>query len=357
MRNLGLDLLRLLAVVLVLGRHLRPPESGNGFLGAWKTGGWVGVDLFFVLSGFLVSGLLYREFQRTRHLDIVRFLVRRAFKIYPAFWVLLAFTVVVRYLTSRAIPTRQLIGEALFLQNYLGGLWNHTWSLAVEEHFYIAIAAIFSYLVVRRKQNPFSVVPTLTMVIVATCLSLRIAGLFLWEEYSHQTHLYGTHIRIDSLMWGVLLGYLWHFRGLEEKLSPFRTSLMVSAGALMLTPAFVFPLEKYPLVSVFGVTLFFVGSGFLLLAAIRMGSSKSVVLRTGGALGASSYSIYLWHMPVATWGWGFLSNATGIENYMTYVLFYFTGSLGLGWIMNKALEWPMLQVRDRLFPSQSPNPR
>jgi peptidoglycan/LPS O-acetylase OafA/YrhL len=61
MRNLGLDLLRLLAVVLVLGRHLNLPKNPSPLLIAWNRGGWVGVDLFFVLSGFLISGLLFTD--------------------------------------------------------------------------------------------------------------------------------------------------------------------------------------------------------------------------------------------------------------------------------------------------------
>jgi len=77
-----IDLLRALAVFLVLGRHLRPcPADINPVLrhitAVWKRGGWVGVDLFFVLSGFLVSGLLFREYEKYHKLHIGRFLIRR----------------------------------------------------------------------------------------------------------------------------------------------------------------------------------------------------------------------------------------------------------------------------------------
>lgn len=83
MRNTGLDLLRLVAILLVLGRHLLPGYENNTFLSIWRTGGWVGVDLFFVLSGFLVSGLLFEEYKKRGSLDLKRFLIRRGFKIYP----------------------------------------------------------------------------------------------------------------------------------------------------------------------------------------------------------------------------------------------------------------------------------
>ena len=120
MRNLGLDILRLTAVVLVLGNHLHLPLTGNSFLTAWATGGWIGVDLFFVLSGFLVSGLLFREYIRDQKVDLRRFLIRRGFKIYPAFYALLLFTIFVRIATDQSIGIRSLLGELLFLQNYLG---------------------------------------------------------------------------------------------------------------------------------------------------------------------------------------------------------------------------------------------
>ncbi len=88
MRNKGLDFLRLIAVVLVLVRHLVLPHQPGVLLSMLNQAGWIGVDLFFVLSGFLISSLLFGEYQATGDIDTIRFLVRRAFKIYPPFWVL-----------------------------------------------------------------------------------------------------------------------------------------------------------------------------------------------------------------------------------------------------------------------------
>jgi len=141
LRNIGLDALRCIAVWLVLFRHLPIPSKATGFfaesLRVLHRGGWIGVDLFFVLSGFLVSGLLFREFQRTGSASIKRFLIRRGFKIYPPFWVLIGATVVMRcWFEKTGIQWSNLVGELLFLQNYYDCLWGHTWSLAVEEHFY-----------------------------------------------------------------------------------------------------------------------------------------------------------------------------------------------------------------------------
>jgi peptidoglycan/LPS O-acetylase OafA/YrhL len=82
MRNERLDILRCIAILLVFGRH--------GFIyGTWMNVGWAGVDLFFVLSGFLISGLLFNEYQKTGEISLKRFYLRRGFKIYPAFWAML----------------------------------------------------------------------------------------------------------------------------------------------------------------------------------------------------------------------------------------------------------------------------
>src|SRR5258708_39463837 len=139
---LSLAVLRAVAVLLVIGHHVQFGSDAPAVLRAWHLGGWIGVDLFFVLSGFLVSGLLFREQMRYGTVRVGRFLVRRGLKIYPAFYCFLLATLVVITVSKKCPPADQITGEVLFLQNYLGGVWNHTWSLAVEEHFYIGIALL-----------------------------------------------------------------------------------------------------------------------------------------------------------------------------------------------------------------------
>ena len=132
-RLLQLDVLRGIAVLLVMGYHLPAlPILSNA--------GYLSVDLFFVLSGFLVSGLLFREIQSTGGVNLSRFYLRRALKIYPSVYLLLALTYL---LFTAALGWAQVsntaLGDLLLSQNYLGGLWGHTWSLAVEEHFYLLL--------------------------------------------------------------------------------------------------------------------------------------------------------------------------------------------------------------------------
>lgn len=135
MRQRELDLLRGLAIILVLFRHY------NIFTPLFNIG-WMGVDLFFVLSGYLVSGLLFKEYLKYGSIKAMRFLIRRGFKIYPLFYLLMIITIILQILIKKPLTSYQLFSELLFVQNYFGNFYYHTWSLAVEEHFYVLLTIL-----------------------------------------------------------------------------------------------------------------------------------------------------------------------------------------------------------------------
>src|SRR3989338_4897751 len=122
-----LDVLRGIAVLLVLGRHIvQVPAGGIGLflMDVWQNCGWIGVDLFFVLSGFLVSGLLFSEYKLHGSIELSRFFIRRGLKIYPAYY-LMGLASVVYFITfGFRVPPMNVISEALFIQNYTDvSLW------------------------------------------------------------------------------------------------------------------------------------------------------------------------------------------------------------------------------------------
>src|ERR1700689_2911940 len=116
------DFLRCFAIFLVMFPHCRDiaPEL-PGVISTLFTQihlvGWIGVDLFFVLSGFLVSGLLFDEYDATGRLDIRRFFIRRGFKIIPAFYVLTAFTAVYDLLVQGRVIKKDLLHDLFFMQS------------------------------------------------------------------------------------------------------------------------------------------------------------------------------------------------------------------------------------------------
>ena len=149
-RNQSLDILRCVAVLLVLGIHVPHYRL-------WARVGWTGVDLFFVLSGFLISGLLFRDYQEHGSIDWKRFLIRRGFKIYPSYYMFLWIAAILLVLIGHHYNMRSmLLGNAVFVGNYfqqtvtIGPFW-HLWSIAVEEHFYVLLPVPRSYCTTLRK--------------------------------------------------------------------------------------------------------------------------------------------------------------------------------------------------------------
>jgi peptidoglycan/LPS O-acetylase OafA/YrhL len=352
-----LDVLRFLAIFLVIGNHLPmcPPETNIVFykiFEAWNLGGWIGVDLFFVLSGFLVSGLLFREYQKTQTIDFKQFLIRRGFKIYPPFWALIIITSLVTAFITRDFYRKGMLGEALFLQNYFSYFWEHTWSLAVEEHFYLLLCLVF-FILLRFKKTPFNAIPNIFIFLAIACLAMRQATA-IFGVYQYGTIIEPTHLRLDSLFFGVLISYLWHFRNLSENayLIEYKTFIGI-IGVICLLPAFFFKMSSHVWIGVFGVTFFYLGSGLLLLAFLKSDFSKNRFLPVLAAIGTYSYSIYLWNMPLQIWLDKFLKYEFGEYNWQIFAVTCFFGTFAVGIGMSKLVEYPMLKIRDRFFPAKN----
>ncbi|MCE9604360.1 MAG: acyltransferase [Planctomycetia bacterium] len=365
-RLVGLDLLRLFAVLLVLGRHIPlPPESVRiplrGFFEYWFRGGWVGVDLFFVLSGFLVAGLLFNEYQACGTISPWRFYVRRGWKIYPAFYVMIGVTLAYYAYRGVYLPKPAVLSELLFLQSYLPGLWNHTWSLAVEEHFYLLLPLVLVGLLRWNKKSvaPLRSILPLAGVVGALCLYWRIAR---WEAhpvFDNQTNLFPTHLRLDGLFFGVALSYLYHFHkpSFISLLKPWRGVLLI-AGLLLLAPAFYWTFAD-PILFTVGFTMFYIGGGLLLVGVLLCDLPRDGfvggVLKRLAKLGSYSYSIYLWHMPFLVWGVPLVQRMLGRPlGFSGAVVVYLSGSLVCGVVMAKCVEMPALKLRERWFPARSP---
>ena len=359
-RIVGLDLLRLLAVSLVLGRHLWDappslPRAARVFFAAWQRGGWVGVDLFFVLSGFLVSGLLFAEFRESGRISPLRFYARRAWKIYPPYLVMIAATTGAILAQGFIFQRIQLVAEVLFFQNYVKGLWNHTWSLAVEEHFYLLLPLACLLVIHHRRRRAPSLrgIVFVGVAVAVAELALRAAYIRGGAIFMADTHLYQTHLRLDSLFFGVLLSYAYHFRRATfERIVAPRRGLLLLAGAALLAPAVVVPLEQSALMYTAGLTAMYLGSGLLVAAASSYDAGRSRVVGALAATGAFSYSIYLWHMPFLRMGLPMIEQRMGGRfDFGVRTAFYLAGSVALGVVMARLVEVPALRLRDQRYPS------
>lgn len=358
-RSKQIDILRAVAVFLVLGRHMAPcPASVNGFLHSlcevWNRGGWIGVDLFFVLSGFLVSGLLFREHEKSGSISVKHFLIRRGLKIYPSFWILIIVSLAVSLIRHHPLDFAAVLSEFLFVQNYGPSVFGHTWSLAIEEHFYLLLAGILFVLTARRTTaKPFSAIPAIFIVLALGCLGMRVQA-WMTGLFEFKTHLCASHLRLDSLFLGVLISYFYHYYPSQFMAwaARYRT-VMLSVGALMLLPAFVFKVEDTPFIYTVGVSLFAGGSGLILIALLAMNMPNHQAVSTTAYLGSHSYSIYLWHTSVSGWMAFLLAEVFSKHwNWYLHCTVYLVGSVCIGVLMSISVEFPVLRFRDRWFPSK-----
>jgi peptidoglycan/LPS O-acetylase OafA/YrhL len=336
-RNESLDVLRCVAVLLVVGYHLP-------YYTLWSRIGWIGVDLFFVLSGFLISGLLFQEYKDTGTLSIKRFLIRRGLKIYPSFYLLMVLVTCLYFLDRSTVSTEQLALSWIFLQNYFSGgrifiILVHTWSLAVEEHFYLMFPFVLMALIaVFPKRDPFRLIPALFLAIAASCLGFRYFTL----APDHWAWM--THMRIDGLFAGVALGYFYHFRrNVFERLT----------GHYALVVAFVLCLPAALLdgrgraMQTFGLTGLLVGFSFLVAWCV-VRTPRTLVGRAlskcAAKVGFYSYSIYVWHTV--------LVDAFEFHPSMSAAKFwvYIASTIVAGIAMAHLIEMPYLALRERLFP-------
>jgi len=357
MRNKRLDILRCIAVLLVLLHH----SNISHFFQVW---GWVGVDLFFVLSGFLISGLLFSEYKKRKAISFKRFYIRRGLKIYPAFYVFLLLTGVGGYFGFHFLaPATFYLNEIFFVMNYLGGVWTHTWSLGVEEHFYILLPIFLSILIrySSDQEDPFRVLPRACLVVGAVCIVTRAISACIGEPNYDMVYM-ATHNRMDALFFGVFLGYLYHFRPhiLERFLQPTGNRILITlVSAGLLSTAYFLP-RNSRFFATFGYTFTYLGcAGVLLLSLNVHGLLPSAIGGMAGRLGSVfayfgmfSYSIYLWQGQTDAWLPGLVGRAIhtpmGIDGRFALSL---AGSLALGVGMSKLVEYPVLRLRDRLFPA------
>jgi peptidoglycan/LPS O-acetylase OafA/YrhL len=309
--------------------------------------GWIGVDLFFVLSGFLISGLLFNEFKSTGAINFRRFIIRRGLKIWPPFYVFLLATALIFVWANYRVPWHALLVSSLFLQNYshdpliTNGIFVHLWSLAVEEHFYILLPAVLTVLAwSRRRKMAFDLIPGIFAVLALGCLLLR------WLFLPAGNLAWATHFRIDSLFAGVLLGYLYHFRSEWFQKMTGHSTLLVAL--ILCCPAALLDAESRFMQTV-GLTFLMIGFSFLLAWCVDR-SPKSrpgkLMARPLALMGFYSYSIYLWHMYCYALYQSMGNNA--VSFWVSLAM-----AVGLGIIMSKLIEIPALAIREKAIPQRT----
>lgn len=347
-RNQSLDVLRALAVFLTMGIHFP-------VFATLHRAGWIGVDLFFVLSGYLISGLLFQEFHDTGGIRIGRFILRRGFKIWPPFYALILGTMALLMVVRVKFSIVAIALNAFFLQNYFyfdprfkNLLLYHTWSLAVEEHFYLALPLLLAGMILlakfTRSSQPFRWIPGISAGVLVLCTILRRYDVF-------HAPFAATHLNMDFLFAGVALGYLRHFR--FEAFRRMAAWPVIIVVVLCCFPPFVFE-SNSRWFQFFGVTLLIIGFTFLVAWAVSRDPAGLFGQRAAEALatvGRYSYSIYLWHVMLAKLL--FTVPSPSVWRFLIYVVI----SIAVGVVASEMIERPFLVLRKKWFPESSNSAR
>jgi peptidoglycan/LPS O-acetylase OafA/YrhL len=364
-RSNGLDNLRALAIALVFMYHYMVFVSGEPTFGWASSIGWVGVDLFFVLSGYLIGNQLFAGLSKRRELSLSRFYVRRALRTWPVFWLVLAAHFVFP-VAMGGKPPPPLWRFLTFTQNYQlqpGTAFSHAWSLCVEEQFYLFLPLV---VLLALKLGSRTVQAWLLL------LALLVVGIgarwVLWNAHGLESTgqmtgyypnvYYGSLGRFDEFLPGIAVALLKNYHPMLWQRLMARGVALFGAG-LAATAAVLYGVLNhycidgygYPFfMSVFGYSLLAIAFALLVASALSPHSPLQRV-RIPGAyqLALWSYSIYLTHKPL---GFILKSNlAPYALQQPALVLVIAAASLALGAALYRLVEVPFMQLRDRGVPS------
>ena len=309
----SIDSLRALAVLAVIIYHVDVNYLPGGFLG---------VDLFFVLSGYLISSLIIKEYRKTGSLNLYNFYIRRARRLLPAVYFMITVGLVVMVLFNEVLLRKSHL-DAIFGYIYSSNWWyifhkldyfdsfgaqspfKHLWSLAIEEQFYMIFPLLF-LLVNRKKKSKdgtYKLNKNFLYVILGLILVSLIAHILLFDINNISRIYFGTDTRAFSLLVGVVGAILYPMERLHAKVT-LQQNMVYSVVSLVsiatLITVMIYTSEYntllyrggFLLVAILGLIVI-ISSGKQHTLMSRLLSFKPVVF-----IGKISYSLYLWHFPV-----------------------------------------------------------
>ena len=314
--------IRAVAIGLVILYHAGVPLFGAGF---------VGVDVFFVLSGFLITGVMLRDIDRTGHLSLTDFWARRARRLLPAAFFALAAASLISWLwlpfTQREVFGKDIFSAAFYVLNWrLAGrsvdyladdVWlspvQHFWSLAVEEQFYIVwpLVVVAALLLARRIKTP-------SRAMLGIILSIAVAASLWWSVVQTAQEPTIAYLSTFTRFWEIGLGAgialsARVFRELSDR--PLAVAGWVGLAGVGISAVILAPPTPFPSAWALLPT---VSAALVVISGLRkVPQSPYALLSTRPAvwLGGLSYSIYLWHwlaLVAATAWWGSLSVWEGL---------------------------------------------
>lgn len=297
-RRLGhldsLDSLRGVAILLVMWFHLPPsamPVWNNWLVSAARPG-YFGVDIFFALSGFLITRILISDIESSHR--IWNFYVKRVFRIFPCYYLLLLASVIVEGCGQDIVYASLYFSNFALLLGPFRGSLHHLWSLAVEEHFYL-FWPLLVFFVSKRVLRLLSLV----LIPLVACVVAILHGVALSPFVAMEASYYSTFTRVFTLALGSGLAVLESDGNLRRLLTIRRVGVAcVVSLALLFVSKSVLPIPLWPL-----ARLLFAGIISTGIVAITISLNGGMINRFANGLGLAkigtiSYALYLLHQPI-----------------------------------------------------------
>ncbi|UTH11727.1 acyltransferase family protein [Macrococcoides canis] len=301
----GLDGIRAIAVIAIIIFHLNPK---------WLPGGFLGVDTFFVISGYLIAMLLLNEYEKSGTINIVQFWIRRVKRLFPPvlFMILIVIQYIIFFDQSLLYQLKKdVIAALLYVSNWwyiFDGLsyfesfearpLEHLWSLAIEEQFYLLFPITLLLLL-----NKWSKKRVFILFFVVSILS-AILMVLLYDPAASVSRIYfGTDTRLQTLLLGVMFAFIWPAFKLKYDAPRILIAIIDFLGfiGLMVLMYSIFKLSEHS-AFLFNGGFYVLGIFTLLviMAAVHPSSlmRKLLGIKPLTMIGKYSYSLYLWHYPV-----------------------------------------------------------
>jgi peptidoglycan/LPS O-acetylase OafA/YrhL len=307
--------------------------------------GYLGVDLFFVISGLLVGGILVKAFDERKHIQYGQFVLRRGGKIWPSYYFFIIFATLLAHVLyekthpEQIIPFWDMKRYLFFYQNYTGvpfhWSFDHVWSICVEEHFYILIPLVFLGV-----QRFFHSESKILFVFLLLAVVAGFVFKILMLKYSTGKDTYSaTHNRIDALAYGVILSLIIRLKG--EGIRQSRATGYLFAVGILLFSALVYvelAWQNYFYDKVVFHSLVPLSFVFMILGVYHR--KASAVFYPFRVMAYYSYNWYLWHPVLVYFMFDYFGDS--VPGLTAYVVLTFL----IAFLVTISVEEPFLKVRN-----------